>query len=591
MVFEGGMPAQAVIEAFGWTLLDFIWQGALIALGYSLLRKLLASHSASFRLAAGYLALAGFTLAPVLTLLSRLDSARLSVAEALTSVGASTIDSSIAAVPNALTWSFEPLLPLIVAVWALGVACLVLRGLWRWRGIRQVCLEAQPMSPAWQRRIVALHARVGLRVSVLVRESAQVAAPILVGWIKPTVLLPLGLCTRMPVDQLELILAHEFAHVRRFDAWANAAQLAIETLLFYHPAVHWVGRRVRDDRELCCDALVTSTGGDRLTYARALLALAEQRREMDMGNLALAATGGVLLGRVEQLLGVPREQQTATARMRLEGLLPAALTAMGVLLLANPFESSLISDQANTPLSAEELRLAPISLARPTVATLTPAFEIVVRDLTPSLTGLASALTDAAETPVPAADSADPLSPSEGPLISATAGQLQSNSAALPSTDGESAYLASAGLTRAGVANAELTSDVALTPMPANTRASASRVESADTSAIDMVESLRVLTRSAPVYPSSTLSRGIEGKAELGFQVDRQGKATAILVISASHTTFANAAIEALQRWRFDPTQASSQRHMQGFDFTLPSSSGDVSCLRSTGTRLCRRNL
>jgi uncharacterized protein involved in exopolysaccharide biosynthesis len=100
---------------------------------------------------------------------------------------------------------------------------------------------------------------------------------------------------------LQAILAHELAHVRRFDYVVNAGQCVLETLLFYHPVVWWISRCVREERENCCDDLVVKVCGDRLAYARALATLEEFRG--DIPDLAFAASGGSLLNRIRRLLG------------------------------------------------------------------------------------------------------------------------------------------------------------------------------------------------------------------------------------------------------------------------------------------------
>jgi hypothetical protein len=135
-----------------------------------------------------------------------------------------------------------------------------------------------------------------------VMQSAMVAVPALVGWLRPVILLPASVVTGMPATHLDAVIAHELAHVRRHDYLINALQAVVETLLFYHPAVWWCSRQVRIEREHCCDDLAVMACGDRVEYATALANLEELRRG-DM-PLALAVTDGPLLGRVRRLLGV-----------------------------------------------------------------------------------------------------------------------------------------------------------------------------------------------------------------------------------------------------------------------------------------------
>src|SRR6185436_11585192 len=131
-------------------------------------------------------------------------------------------------------------------------------------------------------------------------------APAVVGWLRPVVLIPASAVIGLSAAQLEAVIVHELAHIRRFDALANLLQMAVETALFYHPAVWWISRRIRVEREHCCDDVAVATSGDALGYAKALASLEEWRAlpSPAESSLALAATGGVLKHRISRLLGL-----------------------------------------------------------------------------------------------------------------------------------------------------------------------------------------------------------------------------------------------------------------------------------------------
>src|SRR3989442_88229 len=150
-------------------------------------------------------------------------------------------------------------------------------------------------------------ARLGarLRVSRPVRVvgSAVVQVPAVVGWLRPVILLPASALTGLTPQQLDVLLAHELAHVRRYDYLVNLVQSAIEILLFYHPAVRWVSRRVREEREHCCDDLAVAVCGDAHLYARALLMMESLRAKTPALALSAAGTqGGALLRRVPRVV-------------------------------------------------------------------------------------------------------------------------------------------------------------------------------------------------------------------------------------------------------------------------------------------------
>jgi hypothetical protein len=147
-------------------------------------------------------------------------------------------------------------------------------------------------------------------------------------------LLPVSALAGLSPQQLEAILAHELAHIRRHDYLVNLLQTLVETLLFYHPAVWWLSHRIRIERENCCDDLAVSLCGDPYAYARALADLEALRG--DAGRLALAVTGGSLLHRVRRLLGAPSHDSrgpgwpAATAAVVLMGAIAASAVANDV---------------------------------------------------------------------------------------------------------------------------------------------------------------------------------------------------------------------------------------------------------------------
>jgi TonB family protein len=131
--------------------------------------------------------------------------------------------------------------------------------------------------------------------------SAVADCPSVVGWIEPVVLLPAATILGLTPQQLEAVLAHELAHILRYDYLVNMLQTVVETLLFYHPAVWWASARIRQERELCCDDLAVESCGDALCYARALTRL--ERLRAAAPRLALSSAGGPLLYRIQRLAG------------------------------------------------------------------------------------------------------------------------------------------------------------------------------------------------------------------------------------------------------------------------------------------------
>jgi beta-lactamase regulating signal transducer with metallopeptidase domain/uncharacterized protein YoaH (UPF0181 family) len=320
------------MQAFARALIHFVWQGAAIGIvGYVLLRRLRLSATA--RHATGVTLLAVMLAAPVVTTWyfahetavsggsvapSEFVSKASPVADAtFVTATVSSVSSSSPASPSA-----APLVnPIAVLVlWLTGVVVLSIRLVGGWIVARRMARRAiQLASPDVQSLARLVAGRLALDRVVRIVESSTVAVPVMVGWIKPVVILPTAALAGLTPLQVEALLAHELAHVCRHDYLVNLLQSVVETALFYHPAVWWVSREVRAAREQCCDDLAVGIC-DRLVYATALAELAAMAKTP---RLVLAAVDGSLSTRVRRILG-----QSAAAGDARVGWIPAALLAL-----------------------------------------------------------------------------------------------------------------------------------------------------------------------------------------------------------------------------------------------------------------------
>lgn len=323
------------IEITGWTLLHFVWQGALLGLAVAGALWLCRRRSARARYAVASGGLVTLLAAPVVTAAFLWQAARTveprgrgdRAAAHPPEDGAAGVQALAAR--DAVQARLAAALPAVVAVWLAGVSLLLVRtggGLWRVRRLHAAGLAA-PAS-RWQEAAARLASRLGLTHAVRVVESRLVGAPAVVGWPRPIILLPAAALANLTPAQVEAILAHELAHVRRHDRLVNLLQSLGETFLFYHPAVWWVSGRIRTEREHCCDDVVVLAGnGDRAGYAAALAALEEWRgRE---SARASGAAGGRRGGRVERIPGRPAAGR-ARSRKRVAAWAVALLLGAGV---------------------------------------------------------------------------------------------------------------------------------------------------------------------------------------------------------------------------------------------------------------------
>ena len=221
----------------------------------------------------------------------------------------------------------QPWLRSIVTLWCVGVVLFSVRPILSWLTVRRLrTVGVLPVSDAVRLALQNVQSRLKVAQRVQVLQSTVVNSPMVIGCFHSVILLPMGFLSAAPISQLEAILAHELAHVRRYDYLVNLLQTAIETLFFYHPAVWWLSNCIRVERENCCDDIVVAELGDRVAYGRALLAVDELRAQA--ATLALSARGGSLVARVKRLLDNKHSAGNRTGA----GFVGLGLIATGIML-------------------------------------------------------------------------------------------------------------------------------------------------------------------------------------------------------------------------------------------------------------------
>jgi beta-lactamase regulating signal transducer with metallopeptidase domain len=327
-------------DLIGWVLVHSLWQFALVALVAIVLRRAMQRCSAASRYGALLAAMLIMVAMPVATWFSPWCADAPAVAvkfdagenpEKVSSLQhgddtmpivapqaarpvrfaekpqTETLRLEPAAIGMASTWSIvkrqvQPWLAKIALIWFTGVLVVAIRPILSWYTVRRLRrVGVSPVGAPVHSVLERTAAKLRLARTVEVLQSTLVKTPIVVGCFRPVVLLPLCVVAGLPVMQLEMILAHELAHIRRHDYLVNLLQTLVETLFFYHPAVWWLSRQIRNERENCCDDVAMATVGSRADYGRALLAIAELRATSP--SLSLAASDGSLLARIRRIAG------------------------------------------------------------------------------------------------------------------------------------------------------------------------------------------------------------------------------------------------------------------------------------------------
>lgn len=332
-------------QAIGWALLHLLWQATIVAGILAAVLALMPRQSANARYIVACGALALLFAMFVATAVRAYDPAVLPISATGTSP-AETIELSLRQLPALLAEtaatslrdraiaavsSARTALPAIVAIWLAGVALLSARLLVSWVRARNLVRHgAHPATPEWQRVAARLSAALGLRRVVTLLESAAVEVPSVIGSLRPIILLPASALTGLTPEQIEMVLAHELAHIRRHDFLVNLLQAVVETLMFFHPAVWWMSSRVRIERENCCDDLAVAVCGNPVQYARALTRLEELRAAAL--PVVVAANGGSLLARIRRIASGRAEATTASSRWAAA----VAMLAILIMLVAVP---------------------------------------------------------------------------------------------------------------------------------------------------------------------------------------------------------------------------------------------------------------
>jgi RND family efflux transporter MFP subunit len=355
------MLSWPAVQRLGWIVVSFLWQGTVVAAALAVALLALRRASANTRYVAACAALALMVACPLATWgwlaaqqpvgadrrpiaspsfpvavaeaqpVSSADSVAHDDAEsqhpsplAAASTEANRADqTNIAPVPFHLQQT--QWISLLAIGWIVGVFVLSLRLVIGARRVWQLRRQATRLPAGQlQNTLARLVEYFHISWPVELAESALVEVPTVIGWLKPMVLLPATAISGLTIEQLEALLAHEIAHICRHDYLVNLVQTAIETLLFYHPAVWWVSSCIRQEREHCCDDMAVAVCGNRLAYARSLMTLEELR--VAVGPWALAAGGGRLLPRIRRIVGAPAAARCA-AGYWLAGVLLLALSA------------------------------------------------------------------------------------------------------------------------------------------------------------------------------------------------------------------------------------------------------------------------
>lgn len=300
-----------ISSALGWTLIHSIWQGVAILLIFSVLYYFIKPPTTKYWLGIGALGLQFLSsiitfsaiYEPVSTI-ENMAAKNINLSNFLAQTSNITFKPAQLSFLQKIEFFLQNNLDLFVTFWFIGTSLLLFRLMIGFVYVRELKTQQNTLVSAdIQELMNNLLIKAQTSISVKLLESAIAKVPMTIGWIKPIVLLPVGMATGLTIRQLEAVLAHELAHIKRYDYLVNIFQNVVEILFFFHPATWWISGKVRDERENCCDDFAVEICGDRLVLANALTQVASYQQQPRLA-MAFGAKRQTFMDRIKRIIGI-----------------------------------------------------------------------------------------------------------------------------------------------------------------------------------------------------------------------------------------------------------------------------------------------
>jgi bla regulator protein BlaR1 len=317
---------EKFVNALGWTIFHSLWQGMIIGIILFLIFKFRRNLSSQARYLLGVFTLAAIFTLSLFTFLiayhpvfSQADFVSYSSASISNLAGIYERADELSVLnPVSSGWqqSLIRTFDFVSIVWFIGVLLLAVRlagGMLVINGMRRQ--EISPLPAGWEQRLQMLAVKTGISGSITYLQSQKVRVPVVIGMLRPVVLIPAMIISGLPADQLESIIVHELAHIRRHDFLINILQSIMEALFFYHPVVWIISENVRQEREKCCDDYTVRVCGKVSIYARALACLSELQITATIPSIAITGNKKNIVHRVERLINNQKMKTNTTERL------------------------------------------------------------------------------------------------------------------------------------------------------------------------------------------------------------------------------------------------------------------------------------
>lgn len=373
---------DSIIKALGWNIFNILWQGFIIAIILSLVLRILKGKSSQLRYLismTSLLLIMGFS---IFNFLKNYDK---NISKEISYVDHNQVNES-----NLLLVDFKDIkvnkssielitlfkdrlksvdryFPLIVNVWILGVFIFILKFILSFfYTYRLKKINTQSISEEWLDKFLKLQEQLKVNRTVNFIESQLVKVPLVLGYLKPVVVIPIEMLSGMPSNQIEAIIAHELAHIRRNDYIFNVLQTIIETVFFFHPAIWYISSQIRKERENCCDDMALTVCEGSLVYAKALVSVQEFTLNRHYSAVAFSGRKKHLLNRIKRMIMKQKVKSNITDKIIAALIILSSVLALSFTYKANTTNSISESGFANEiikPVESPIVEKLPISEA------------------------------------------------------------------------------------------------------------------------------------------------------------------------------------------------------------------------------------
>jgi bla regulator protein BlaR1 len=320
---------EAMVRTICWTLIHSLWQGLLAAIiaGIIIISTRKTHPLLRYNLLTAVFLL--FLASTVITFFKQLHLYNTIPVAVVEHVGITDrpVNNEVATglltiqqqdvIEQAISY-FDTHAPLVVLIWMIffmGQSIKLVAGLYHIYHIRNN--KIYPPSPQWHEKMQQMADNLGIRKKVMLLESGLIKMPAIVGFFKPTILLPLGIITNLTPDQVETVLLHELAHIRRKDYLVNLLQHVSESIFFFNPGLRWVSSLMRQEREACCDDIVLLYAPNKKPYIEALVNFQEYALSTHTYAIPLGGHQNHLYNRVKRMLMQENKKLTVIEKFAL----------------------------------------------------------------------------------------------------------------------------------------------------------------------------------------------------------------------------------------------------------------------------------